>query len=96
MFLVVFVGCAMFVLWPFSNALGVFVGNDTAKRVTIQMKSRNIESLDKSLEIVIRVGYAVEIEILGRIASTTTESIVKDDGSIRNLIDQWIQVARWE
>ena len=96
MSLAVFVGCTLFVLWPFSNALGVFVGNDTAKRVTVQMKSRNIESLDKRLEIVNRVGYAVEVEVLGRIASSTTELIVKDDGSIRNLINQWIQVARWE
>ena len=94
--LAVFVGCTLFVLWPFSNALDVFVGNDTAKRVTKQMKSRDIESLDKRLEIVNRVGYAVEVEVLGRIASSTTELIVKDDGSIRNLIDQWIQVARWE
>ena len=54
------------------------------------MKSRDIESLDKRLEIVNRVGYAVEVEVLGRIASSTTELIVKDDGSIRNLIDQWI------
>ena len=96
MSLAVFVGCTLFVLWPFSNALDVFVGNDTAKRVTVQMKSRNIESLDKRLEIVNRVGYAVEVEVLGRIASTTAELIVKYDGSIRNLIDQWVQVARWE
>ena len=96
MSLVVFVGCTLFVLWPFSNALDVFIGNDTAKRVTIQMKSRDIESLDKRLEIVNRLGYAVEVEICRGIASTTTELIVKDDGSIRNLIDQWIQVARWE
>ena len=61
--------------------------------MAIQVKSRDIECLDERLKIVNRVGDAVEIKILGCIALTTTELIIKYDGSIRNLIDQWIQIS---